>query len=126
MSVTATFTGTLTVTDSASGTIQLVKTISGSYTGTEVSVGQSVIIGTSPVTVALPVSPTQLLYIKNLHATNTVQVTWTPTGGASNVVITLQPLATELFAETNATSGITALSLVANAVSTPVEFLLIG
>lgn len=126
MSVSATLTGNLSLTDSVSGTTQLVKVVSGGYTGTETSMAQNAIIGTSPVSLALPVSPAQFLYLKNLSAVNTLTVTWTPNGGSSNVILTLQPGAFIVFSETNATSGITALSVTASATATAIEFLILG
>jgi hypothetical protein len=82
-------------------------------------------IGTSPVTITLPGSPTTFVHMKNLHATNTVTVTWTPNGGSSNTVITLEPGGwIQTGSGVASTGGITALSVVASATATPIEYVL--
>ena len=126
MAVTAQLNGVITLTDNSTGAIQLQKTVALSYSGTETSFGSQVLIGASPVTIPLPVSPTQFLYIKNLSTTATVTATWSPNGGISNPVLVLQPLAGIIFSEPNTVSGITTLTLTASVASTPVEFILLG
>jgi hypothetical protein len=66
------------------------------------------------------------VYIKNNHATNTVTVTWTPNGGASAVVQTLEPGSALILSQAVTAAGITALSLQASGASTPVEYILVG
>lgn len=80
MSVTAQLNGVLTLTDSSTGVIQLQKVVALTYTGTEASFGSQVLVGTTPISVALPVSPTEFLYFRNLSTTATVTMTWTPQG----------------------------------------------
>jgi hypothetical protein len=127
MSITAALTGNITLTDSVVGTQQLIKSIASLiFTGTNSSVAQSQNIGASPTTITLPISPTKFVYIKNLHAVNTLTVTWTPNGGASNQVVTLQPSEAIIFCGSNTSGGITALSLQASGASTPVEYILAG
>jgi len=128
MSVTASVSGTLKITDNLTGSVALQKLLNNAYTGTLSTVGQSVTIGTSPVTITLPINPTQFLYFKNLSANagTTITVTWTPTGGSSNVVVTLDPGAIIIFAETTATNGVSALSVVSSQAGTPVEYILAG
>ena len=126
MSVTASTSGSQTLTDSASGTTPFSKAISGSFAGTASAVGQQVQIGTTPVSIQLPVSPTHYVYVKNLSGVATVTVTWTPNGGASATILLLEPGSYIQFVEAATGAGITALTLTASAVSTPVEFLLAG
>lgn len=126
MPITGTLAGNITMTDNLSGSVQLQKALLFQYLGTIFSYSQSQLVGTSPTSLSLPLSPAQFLYIKNLSPTATVTVTWTPTGGASNVVLTLQPGAMIVYVESNTTSGITALSVTANTVSTPIEWILLG
>jgi hypothetical protein len=128
MSVSVSLTGSIKASDSVSGTIALSKVLTALSTiATSFSEAQSLSIGTSPTSVTLPISPCTFAYIKNLHATQTVTVTWTPNGGASNVVLTLQPGAYISFGETvQALSGITALSVQASGASTPIEYVLGG
>jgi len=92
MSVTVQLTGTITVTDNLTGSVQLQKQVIGGYTGTISEFAQQQLIGTGSTTINLPISPTQFVYIKNLSASATVTVTWTPNGGASATIVTLQPL----------------------------------
>jgi hypothetical protein len=126
MSVTVQCSAVITITDNLTGSVQLQKPVLGSYTGTVSSFAQSVLIGTSPVTITLPGSPTNFVYIKNLSGTATLTITWTPNGGASNVVITLQPGGFEILDESIVGSGITALSVTASATSTPIEYVLVS
>ncbi len=126
MAISLTVSGTIQITDPNTGTLTVSKSISQGFAGTVSSQGESVKFGTSPTTVTLPISPTQVVYIANQSSANTLTVTWTPNGGASNVVCTLQPLSTLLLTEANVTSGITALSITASGANTPVDFLLAG
>lgn len=128
MSVTASVSGNIKITDNLTGSTSLSKVLNNAYTGTVESYGQSVIIGTSLVSISLPVSPAQFLYIKNLSSTlgTTVTATWTPASGTSAAVITLDPSAVVIFCEVVTTNGITALSLISNTAGTPVEYILCG
>lgn len=127
MSITAALTGNITLVDSVVGNQALIKSIASLiFTGTNSSYANSQNIGTSPTTINLPISPTKFVYIKNLHATQTLTVTWTPNGGSSNPVVTLQPSEALIFVGSNTSGGITALSLTASGASTPVEFVLAG
>jgi hypothetical protein len=128
MAVTASVTGTIKITDNLTGSTSLSKVLNNAYTGTVENYGQSVLIGTSPVTIALPVSPAQFLYVKNLSTTlgNTITITWTPTSGSSNIVVILDPGALLIFSEVTTTNGISALSIVASLAATPIEYILCG
>ena len=119
--------GNLQITDLLTGVTQLSKVISGIYPLSSVNTfAESLNIGTSPTTIFLPVTPTQVVFIHNLHATQTVTVTWTPNGGTSAAVCTLQPNGVIFFLESNAVSGITALSLQASGANTNVDYVLAG
>jgi hypothetical protein len=128
MAVTASVKGNITITDNLTGSTSLSKVLNNAYTGTVESYGQNVIIGTSPTTVALPVSPSQFVYVKNLSTTssNTVTVTWTPNSGSSASIVILDPGAIIIFSEVTTTNGISALSITASAAGTPVEYILCG
>ena len=126
MSVTASTSGSLTLTDSAASTSTLSKVLAGTFAGTECSTAQSLLVGTSATPLTLPLSPINFLYIKNLSGAATLTVSWTPNGGASATVLTLQPGAYIHFAEPVAGSGVTAVSVQASAISTPIEFWLLG
>lgn len=126
MGVTGTYNGTLALTDNLAGSVQLQKLLNISFLGTISEYSQSQSIGTSPTSITLPISPVQFLYIKNLSTTATVTVTWTPNGGSSAAIQTLQAGAVILFSQTGTAGGITALSLTASAASTPIEFVLLG
>jgi hypothetical protein len=126
MPITGALTGNITMTDNLSGSVQLTKALTFQYLGTIFDYAQGLSVGTSPTALSLPLSPAQFLYIKNLSTTATVTATWTPNGGSSAVVITLQPGSTIIYVETNATSGITALSVTASAATTPIEYIVLG
>jgi hypothetical protein len=126
MPITGALNGNITMTDNLSGSVQLTKALVFQYLGTIFDYAQGLAVGTSPTTLSLPLSPTQFLYIKNLSTTATVTVTWTPNGGSTATIITLQPGSTIVYVETNATSGITALSVTASALATNIEFILLG
>jgi hypothetical protein len=79
--------------------------------------------------ITLPITTVQFIYIKNTMApaTNTIAVSWTPTGGASAVVQTLRGGDFIIFsASVGAGSGATALSLNASAAATTCEYVLFG
>ncbi len=126
MPITGALNGTITMTDNLSGSVQLQKALAFQYLGTIFDYAQGLSVGTSPTDLSIPLSPNQFLYVKNLSTTATVTVTWTPNGGSSNVVLTLQPGSTIIYVETNTTSGITDLSVEASALATPIEYILLG
>lgn len=120
-----TLTATLTLTDSLTGDAQESKAVSAAFAGSASMSVQTASIGTSPTSITLPGSPVNGLYLKNLHASQTITVTWTPAGGSSNVVKTLQPGGVLVFIDPIA-GGITALSLTASGTATPVEYILVA
>jgi len=129
MAITLSFAGQLNVTDSVSGTVALSKQLTNlSTAGTAFSEAQTLSVGTGGTTVSLPISPTNFLYVKNLHATNTLLVTWTPASGTfgSAPIVTLQPGAFIAFSEPTGAAGITALTLTGSASATLVEYVLGG
>ncbi|SRR6266566_787516 len=127
MSINISLLGTITVADSTTGLTSLTKSVSGAMViGSAFTQVQNLNIGTASTTLALPVNPVQFAYIKNLHANQTVAVTWTTPVGGSVLAITLEPGAVIIFQEALPGAGITAISLQASGASTPVEFLLGG
>lgn len=127
MAITLSYNGTITVADSVTGTVAYSKILQSlSTAGTSFGEVQPGTFGTSPTSITLPISPATFFYFKNTHAVNTITLTWTPNGGASNVVVTLQPGGFIGFSEPSALSGITALSVTANGASTTVEYLIGG
>lgn len=84
-------------------------------------------VGTSPISMALPATTIWVAFVRNQSLTATVTVTVTPTGQATSAII-LVPGAVYMYwapySAAPATGGITALSLTASALATPVEILL--
>lgn len=127
MSVSISIIGNITVADSTTGIIALQKQLTNlTTTGSVFSEASSISIGTTPVAIALPITPITFLYVKNLHATNTVTVTWTPQGGASATIQTLEPGSAILFSQNVAGAGISALTVVANSTNTQIEYIIGG
>ena len=128
MALTTTLSAAIQVQDAVTNNLLLNKTLASLvFSGSVSTVAESVSVGTGGgLTVALPASPAQVVYVRNTHATQTLLVTWTPTGGASAVVLTLQPGSYILFGEINSTSGITALNLVGSLAGTTAEYVLVG
>lgn len=128
MSVTASINGNLQLTDNLSGDTSFLKQLILSYTGTVSSFAQSFLLGTASTTISLPNSSAQFVYIRNVPTTfsSSVTVSWTPNGGTSATVVTLSPGASIVLSETDATNGITALSLVATSANTPIEYILLS
>jgi hypothetical protein len=127
MSITAALNGNITITDGETGTVAYTKTLTGlAVTGTAFGEVSYATVGTSPVSITLPISPVNFLSVKNTHATQNLTVTWTPNGGSSNTVLTLQPGSGIQFQEATAGGGITALSLTGSAAATTAEYLLAG
>lgn len=124
MAETATLAGTITLNDSTNG--QFSKALSAAFAGTISAVSGGLLIPNADTPVTLPIASVHFVYIKNLHATNTLTVSWTPNGGASNPVATLKPSGILILIEPVTGSGITALSLNASGASTPVEYILVG
>jgi hypothetical protein len=126
MSVTASLNGTLQLTDNLAGNTTFLKQLVLSYAGTVSSFAQGLNLGTGSVAIALPISPAQFVYIRNLaaNAGSNLTVTWTPTGGSPATALILSPGAFVIFGETNQSNGISALTLTAAVVNTPVEYLI--
>jgi len=81
-------------------------------------------IGTTLSPVTLPAHRTQLFYAKNLSSSATLTITWTPSGAVSAEIMVIQPGGILFFF--NPASGITALSIVASAANTTVDYVLAG
>jgi hypothetical protein len=81
-------------------------------------------IGTSSTPVTLPINPTQLFYARNLSLSATITITWTPVGASSAEILVIQPGGMLFFF--NPGSGISALSVVASAAGTIVDYILAG
>lgn len=126
MAVTASILGTLQVTDNLSGSVALTKLINLAFAGSVESFAQTLNTSTSPLSISLPVVPTEFLYVHNLDASDSVIVTWTPNGGSSNIVQTLDPGGAILFCQNGTTNGIVALSVQASANTPAIEFVLCG
>lgn len=127
MAITAQLAGTIQLTDSeTNSTIFYKQLLNLLMTGTSFQETNAGSIGTSPVSIALPVSPVQFLYLKNLHATQTLTVTWTPTGGSTATIQLLEPGDVIIFLHTAAGGGITALSLTGSGAATTCEFVIAG
>jgi hypothetical protein len=83
--------------------------------------------------VALPISPAQVVYVKNTSSTQVITVKWTYQGGSLAKTIDLGPGSAVLIFEGGAISlagvaagGITALTLIASADGASVEYFLAG
>lgn len=129
MSVSVVVSGQLLISDSVTGTIAMQKQLSNSLLGTTSSIGQSYLVGTAASALPLPISPTPFLYIKNLStASATVTVSWTSQPNTQTAVCTLEPNEWIMKAGDGftATAGITALTVSASVVSTPIEFATAG
>lgn len=127
MAITVAHAGSIQITDTVTNNLTLQKTFAALQFNGSVSVfAETVNIPSSPTSINLPVSPTIGIYIRNTHATQTLTVTWTPNGGSSAVVITLQPSEYIVKGGVNLTSGITALSLQGSGANTTCEYILAG
>lgn len=127
MSITMGLNGNISVTDSSTGTVALTKIFSGlMMVGTAFTEIQSIAVGTTPVVLGLPISPVSFLYLKNIHPSQSLTVTWTYNGGASNPILNLQPGSMIMFVETFTNAGITALTITGSAVGTTVEYIIGG
>src|SRR5271156_5061983 len=92
MSIIAQILGSIQLTDSTVGSTPFIKQLAALLVqGTSYQESQSISLASGSTAITLPISPLQFLYIKNLHAVNTIIVTWTPTSGSSAAVQTLQP-----------------------------------
>ena len=124
--ITCSISGSIQVTDNATGSVALSQLQNFSYVGSVFEYTNQGSVGTSPTAVTLPISPVQFLKIQNLSTTTTLAVTWTKNGGGSVAVITLDPGGAIQFSETTTSNGITALTLTGGAASTPYSMILAG
>lgn len=78
--------------------------------------------------IALTVSPALCVYIKNLHATGTVLVKWTPQGGVEASIATLQPGGVLILwnPSTSGSAGITSLKVTPSVANCPIEYYIGG
>jgi len=121
---TFTITSTITAKDSNPFNKPFVKSISLNFVGTVVQYNNGLQIPTStPTSLILPVSPANIVYIRNIGKTN-VTITWTPSGGSSNVVINLVPQAFIIMSESTTGQGVTAISAVATTSQSTIEYVL--
>ena len=128
MSILATISGNVQVSDSVSGTSALQKVLASLTTsGNSFGEVQTATIPASPTSQTLPGSPVNFAYIKNVSVgTQVITVTWTPAGGASNPVVALPPGSALLLCETGAGGGITTLSYQSSASNGLVEHILVA
>lgn len=126
--ISISLTGQIVISDGTTGTVSLQKQLSLVMSGITFSQAQTVPVSTTITGITLPIALVQFAYIKNLHAANTVDVHWAPTGQGSTTIITLQPGSAIILSEGSSvpTSGITSISLQANVANTPVEYILGG
>lgn len=71
----------------------------------------SILTSTGSTSITLPSTTMLQFYLRNTHATANITVTWTSSGGSSNVVKKVGPGGVLAFWETQAGDGITALAL---------------
>ena len=77
--------------------------------------------GTTPTVVALPAATVWSVYVRNRHASNTLTVTFTPTGGSAQTCV-LVPGGVFLYHQpSEGAGGITALSLTGSGANTGAE-----
>lgn len=126
MAITASISGTLSITDNLVGSVAQNILLNLAYTGTVQTYAETVQTSTSPLSIALPVSPTEFVAIFNLDTVDSVIVTWTPTGGSSNVVQTVDPGGFLAFCQTTTSNGISALSVQATANNPAIKYVLCG
>lgn len=124
MSVSITIQTTLTATDSVSSLIN--KTIATTSTCTMIDYSTSFNVSTTPASLILPLSPLQIVYIKNIGSANNVTVTWTPTGGSSAVIQTLTPTSFMLYIQTSVGQGVTAVSVATASLTSKIEYVIGG
>jgi hypothetical protein len=129
MSLTVSVLGQISLTDNLAGSVQMLKALTPSFVGTSGEFAQSVLIGTSPVAINVPLGLAGFVYVKNVAtgggSTPTVTVSWYPNGGISAIIGTLPPGGLVIFSASS-TDAITSLTLTASAANTPVEYILVA
>lgn len=134
MAIVITMSGAISVADNSStNPSPYQKSLAGlNFTGSAVEIYQtlSITTGASPVSITLPISPVQMVYIHNLNASGgpTLTVAWTAEGGSSETIVSLQGNGFIILGESvvSGSSGITALALTAVGGTVPVELILAG
>lgn len=126
--ITTSLTGSVAITDGSTNVTPFNLVLSGlGFIGT-VALPQYLSIPNAPTAVVLPVAVAQFVYIKNLHATQTLTVTWTPNTGASAVVTVLAAGSAIILCESAVTAlgGISVLSLQGSGAATTCEVVIGG
>jgi len=118
------FNGDVVLNDSSGIQAPLSKIIPVLTASMSASTFGQAILGMASVVVSLPANPTQLLYARNLSLLNSITFTWTPVGAVSTTVMVLQSGGVLFFFSPG--GGILALSVVASAANTSVDYLLAG
>ncbi len=125
--IIASLNGFIGLSDNTTTANVLQKVLTGlTLNGTVYAESQSVLVGTAAFAVALPIATCAFVYMKNLHTSTTVGLTWTTPVGGSNFVVTLDAGAAIILIEPVAGTGITAASLQAASGTVPVEMVLAG
>jgi hypothetical protein len=122
MSISATVTLTVSATDGTTSVLS--KSSPVTLTLNLIDYSSAFNITTSSTPLILPVTPVQFVYIKNIGSTNNLQVTWTPTGGASAIIQTLTPGSPITFGQFTTGQGVTAISVQAITAATQIEYII--
>lgn len=122
----ATLNGTITVSSGVAGDTPQVKPIFAAALAAVNNLDtEGGTVGTSPVSVTIPNAVANFVFIQNTHATLTLLVTWTPTGGSTGPVLTLEPGGFIMFVEQATGAGISALSLTGSGAGTTYRAIII-
>ena len=129
MSITASLNGNISIIDSLNNSgPQLVFQFVQNAGLTDYSYLRGYQVPTVPTSIAFPFgfSLAQVAYVRNVGSVNDLIVTWTPQGGSSNPVITLEPGGAILFLEPTLVKGISALSLQSVTTATNADIIIAG
>jgi hypothetical protein len=128
MAVSATLTGNIVLSSGIAGDVALSKLLSlAAISGTVLEGPNALSLSSGANAITLPIATVQFVFLTNTHATQTIAVTWTPTGGASAAINTLGPGDFIVLGTTaRSGSGITALSLNASGAATTCTLAMLG
>lgn len=115
--------------DSDAGGTPFIKTLAGIlFSGTAGTIANGVSAPTGGVTLILPASLVQGIYIKNATAVGgaSLKITATPNGGSSEVVDTLDPGGVLVRISPSNAGGWSAITLTGVGGTASVEFILVG
>jgi hypothetical protein len=127
MTASVSLNGNIQATDNVTGTVALTKIFSGLVcTANAFLENAAGSCDTSGEVQSLPVSTVNFVYVKNLHATQTISVSVTPSGGSLEPACVLPPSSAFIYVASASGGGLTEVKLIGSGSGTTFESVFAG